>query len=155
MQGGLRPLRLPEPLIGFERALGAVRFLCLFNPSQDTVHLPLDRYPDMEALTGHELGVSISGATAILRPFGVLVASAGRAAAPQVRSRLVRCRCGTPRRVAQGRRPAVRTRTGACPCGSASVPITDARRRVFFGPLSDTAPAAPGLDTTKPSKRMA
>jgi alpha-glucosidase len=115
MQGGLRPLRLPEPLIGFERALGAVRFLCLFNPSQDTMHLPLDRYPDMEALTGHELGVSISGATAILRPFGVLVASAGRAAAPQVRSPLERRRRCTPRRVVQGRRRAVRTGTGTCP----------------------------------------
>jgi hypothetical protein len=40
---------------------------------------------------------------------------------------------------------------GAAP----STPTTDTRRRVFFGPLSDTAPAAPGLDMTKPSKLLA
>jgi alpha-glucosidase len=115
MRGRVSPLRLPEPIIGFERMLGAVRFLFLFNPSQDPVRLPLDQYADMEALGGYELGASATGNTAILRPFGVLVASAGRAAAPQVRSPLERRRRCTPRRVVQGRRRAVRTGTGTCP----------------------------------------
>jgi alpha-glucosidase len=77
VSGALRPLDLREPLIGFERALGTTRIVCVFNLSDEKTRMPLR---GLVPLHGHGFPVRLEEGGVVLPPHGVFfgeVAEAG------------------------------------------------------------------------------
>jgi alpha-glucosidase len=77
LRGSLRPLGLPEPLLGFERTLGAEWITVVFNLSDAPVRLDLGACGDVRPLAGHGFEVECSAGAALLPPYGVLFAGGG------------------------------------------------------------------------------
>jgi alpha-glucosidase len=68
IKGALRPLDVPEPLIGFERTLGGERIVCVFNLSEERVRMPLR---GLAPLHGHGFPVRLEAGDFVLPPHGV------------------------------------------------------------------------------------
>jgi alpha-glucosidase len=80
--GALRPLDLPEPLIGFERTQGEERIVCLFNLSDAEARTPLG---SLAPLVGHGFPTRIEAGELVLPPHGVFF---GEPAAAGLRARI-------------------------------------------------------------------
>jgi alpha-glucosidase len=80
--GALRPLDLPEPLIGFERTQGEERIVCLFNLSDAEARTPL---AGVAPLAGHGFAARIESDELVLPPHGVFF---GEPAAAGLRARI-------------------------------------------------------------------
>jgi alpha-glucosidase len=84
IRGGLEPLTLPEPLIGFVRQFADQRVLAIFNLSEETAGIDLSSY-DIEAmLTESGFVPEMLDDTLVLPGYGVFFASLAPATRKQV-----------------------------------------------------------------------
>jgi len=75
LRGSLELLSLPAPLLGFLRAHGEQRLLCVFNLSGESRELPVPAAGNWQALEGAAPGAEIHGETLALPGWGTLIAS--------------------------------------------------------------------------------
>jgi alpha-glucosidase len=75
LRGDLRRLDLPAPLVGFTRGCEAERLLLIFNPSTRSARLDMAALPEMTPIGDHGFAALIDGETAVLPPYGALIAS--------------------------------------------------------------------------------
>jgi alpha-glucosidase len=80
-RGGLRPLDLPAPLVGFERMLGDRRLLAIFNPGEAPARFERTDDAPLRPLAGHGFSADWTADAVLLPPYGVLFAEADAAAA--------------------------------------------------------------------------
>lgn len=73
-RGELRPLSLPEPLIGFLRVDGAAHVLAVFNLSPRHVALELTDFASVSPATASGFAAELRGGEALLAPFGAFFA---------------------------------------------------------------------------------
>jgi alpha-glucosidase len=84
VRGTMRPLDLPEPWLGFERALDGERMLVAFNLGDAPARLDLRGGGEARPLLGgHGFDAALEGTAtvAVLPPYGVLFATLGGGAA--------------------------------------------------------------------------
>jgi alpha-glucosidase len=75
VEGDLELLDLPAPLLGFTRTCADERLFLVFNVSARPVRLALSRYGALAPLDGPGAAALLDGETAVLPPYGVLVAT--------------------------------------------------------------------------------
>ena len=73
--GGIEPLDLPAPLLGFDRVSARMRVRCVFNLSPDAAAMPLTLAQDTQPLPH----APVPGVPETLGPWGVGLGGIGRA----------------------------------------------------------------------------
>jgi alpha-glucosidase len=80
-RGGLRPLDVPTPLVGFTRSSAEESLVLVFNPTAHAVRVDLQDKPGIVPLDDHGFPVLVNGDVALLPPYGALVAASDAGAA--------------------------------------------------------------------------